>query len=104
MLGWIGYGFTSLRNAIMSTATQKLRGKVAVITGGLGLATEIRRRRRVLSSSRREDALDAAVTQTGRNVSDVQGNVSDLDDFDRSIAPSPQKRHGRLDGSSRAYR
>jgi NAD(P)-dependent dehydrogenase (short-subunit alcohol dehydrogenase family) len=83
MLGWIGYGFTSLRNAIMSTATQKLRGKVAVITGGLGLATEIRRRGVRIHHRLLEDTLDAAVAQIGRNVSTVQGDVSNLDDFDR---------------------
>ena len=67
----------------------KLQGKEAVITrstNGIGLAAAQRfvaEGAYVFVTGRREDALDAAVAQIGRNVSAVQGDVSNLDDFDR---------------------
>jgi len=61
-------GFASLRNAIylkehlnMSTTTQELKGKVAVITegtSGSGLATGHRFAAYVFITGRRKDALD----------------------------------------------
>jgi len=80
----------------------KLEGKVAVITGastGIGLATA----RRFVSegayvyiTGRRQRELDAAVRQIGKNVTAVQGDVSNLADLDRLYATVKQQ-HGRLD-------
>jgi len=80
----------------------KLEGKVAVITGassGIGLATA----RRFVSegayvyiTGRRQSELDAAVRQIGKNVTAVQGDVSQLADLDRLYATVKQQ-HGRID-------
>ena len=80
----------------------KLEGKVAVITGGssgIGLATA----RRFVSegayvyiTGRRQSELDAAVRQIGKNVTAVQGDVSNLADLDRLYATVKQQ-HGRID-------
>src|SRR5260221_2901235 len=80
----------------------KLEGKVAVITGGnsgIGLATA----RRFVSegayvyiTGRRPRELDAAVRQIGKNVTAVQGDVSQLADLDRLYATVKQQ-HGRID-------
>ncbi len=80
----------------------KLEGKVAVITGGstgIGLATA----RRFVSegayvyiTGRRQSELDAAVRQIGKNVTAVQGDVSNLADLDRLYARVKQQ-HGRID-------
>jgi NAD(P)-dependent dehydrogenase (short-subunit alcohol dehydrogenase family) len=70
----------------------KLEGKVAVITGGnsgIGLATAQRfvsDGAYVFITGRRQSELDAAVKQIGRNVSGVQGDVSNLADLDRLYA------------------
>jgi NAD(P)-dependent dehydrogenase (short-subunit alcohol dehydrogenase family) len=80
----------------------KLEGKVAVITGGssgIGLATA----RRFVSegayvyiTGRRPRELDAAVRQIEKNVTAVQGDVSQLADLDRLYATVKQQ-HGRID-------
>ena len=80
----------------------KLEGKVAVITGGssgIGLATA----RRFISegayvyiTGRRQRELDAAERQIGKNVTAVQGDVSNLADLDRLYATVKQQ-HGRID-------
>ncbi len=80
----------------------KLEGKVAVITGGssgIGLATA----RRFVSegayvyiTGRRQRELDAAVRQIEKNVTAVQGDVSQLADLDRLYATVKQQ-HGRID-------
>src|SRR5258705_5750304 len=80
----------------------KLDGKAAVITGGnsgIGLATA----RRFVSegayvyiTGRRQSELDAAVRQIGKNVTAVQGDVSNLADLDRLYATVRQQ-HGRID-------
>jgi NAD(P)-dependent dehydrogenase (short-subunit alcohol dehydrogenase family) len=71
---------------------KKLEGKVAVITGGssgIGLAAA---QRFVLEGAyafitgRRQSELDKAVKQIGKNVSSVQGDVSNLEDLDRLYA------------------
>jgi len=73
----------------MSTTTHNLEGKVAVITGGssgIGFAAAQRLAAAgayVFITSRRQDALDAAVAQIGHNVTAVQGDVANLDDLDR---------------------
>jgi NAD(P)-dependent dehydrogenase (short-subunit alcohol dehydrogenase family) len=68
---------------------KKLEGKVAVITGGnsgIGLATAQRfvsDGAYVFINGRRQSELNAAVMQIGKNVSGVQGDVSNLADLDR---------------------
>ena len=80
----------------------KLDGKIAVITGGnsgLGLATAERfvaEGAYVFITGRRQDQLDAAVETIGRNVTGVQGDVSNLDDLDRLFATVREKK-GRID-------
>ena len=71
---------------------EKLEGKVAVITGGnsgIGLATAQRLvsdGAYVFITGRRQQELDAAVKQIGKNnVSGVQGDVSNMADLDRYI-------------------
>jgi NAD(P)-dependent dehydrogenase (short-subunit alcohol dehydrogenase family) len=80
----------------------KLEGKVAVITGaslGIGLATA---RRFVLEGAyvyitgRRQRELDAAVRQIGKNVTAIQGDVSQLADLDRLYA-TVRRQHGHID-------
>jgi NAD(P)-dependent dehydrogenase (short-subunit alcohol dehydrogenase family) len=68
---------------------KSLEGKVAVITGGssgIGLATAKRfvdEGAHVFITGRRQKELDQAVTQIGKSVTGVQGDVSKLDDIDR---------------------
>jgi NAD(P)-dependent dehydrogenase (short-subunit alcohol dehydrogenase family) len=67
----------------------KLEGKVAVITGGncgIGLATAKRfvaEGASVFITGRRQAELDAAVKEIGKNVTGVQGDVTELADLDR---------------------
>ena len=74
--------------------SKKLEGKVAVITGGnsgIGLATARRfvaEGANVFITGRRQAELDEAVTQIGKHVTGVQGDVSNLADLDRLIATS----------------
>jgi NAD(P)-dependent dehydrogenase (short-subunit alcohol dehydrogenase family) len=81
---------------------EKLGGKVAVITGGnsgIGLATAQRfvsDGAYVFITGRRQSELDAAVKQIGKNVSGVQGDVSNLADLDRLYATVKQQK-GRID-------
>ena len=81
---------------------KKLEGKVAVITGGssgIGLATAQRfvaEGAYVYITGRRQSELDTAVRQIGRNVTAVQGDVSNLADLDRLYA-TVQQQHGRID-------
>jgi NAD(P)-dependent dehydrogenase (short-subunit alcohol dehydrogenase family) len=56
-----------------ATVKNKFEGKVAVITG------------------RRKDALDRAVTEVGKNVIAVQGDVASLTDLDRLYAEVAKK-------------
>jgi NAD(P)-dependent dehydrogenase (short-subunit alcohol dehydrogenase family) len=66
-----------------------LEGKVAVITGGnsgIGLATAkrfVKEGAYVFITGRRQAELDKAVSLIGKNVTAVQGDVSNLDDLDR---------------------
>jgi NAD(P)-dependent dehydrogenase (short-subunit alcohol dehydrogenase family) len=82
--------------------SKKLKGKVAVITGGnsgIGLATARRfvaEGAHVFLTGRRQAELDEAVAQIGRNVTGVQGDVSNLADLDRLFA-AVQQQQGRLD-------
>jgi NAD(P)-dependent dehydrogenase (short-subunit alcohol dehydrogenase family) len=67
----------------------KLKGKVAVITGGttgIGLATAklfVAEGAHVFITGRRQKELDAAVKEIGSNVTGVQGDVAKLADLDR---------------------
>jgi NAD(P)-dependent dehydrogenase (short-subunit alcohol dehydrogenase family) len=80
----------------------KLEGKVAVITGGnsgIGLATAQRfvaEGAHVFITGRRQGELDAAVKQVGRNVTAVQGDVSNLADLDRLYTTVKQQK-GHID-------
>ena len=80
----------------------KLEGKVAVVTGGnsgIGLATAKRfvaEGAHVFITGRRHAELDAAVSQIGKNVSGVQGDVPNLADLDRLYATVKQQK-GRVD-------
>jgi NAD(P)-dependent dehydrogenase (short-subunit alcohol dehydrogenase family) len=80
----------------------KLEGKIALITGGnsgIGLATAklfVKEGAYVFITGRREQELDAAIKDIGRNVTGVQGDVSNLADLDRLFAQI-KKEKGRLD-------
>jgi NAD(P)-dependent dehydrogenase (short-subunit alcohol dehydrogenase family) len=79
----------------------KLQGKVAVITGGttgIGLATAqlfVKEGAHVFITGRRQKELDEAVKTIGRNVTGVQGDVSNLADLDRFYEIVAKK--GRVD-------
>jgi NAD(P)-dependent dehydrogenase (short-subunit alcohol dehydrogenase family) len=81
---------------------KKLEGKVAVITGGnsgIGLATAQRfvsEGALVFITGRRQSELDAAVKQIGKNVTGVQGDVSNLADLDRLYATVKEQK-GHID-------
>ncbi len=80
----------------------KLKGKVAVITGGSsGLALESAKRfveegAYVFITGRRQEALDEAVKLIGRNVTGVRGDASNLDDLDR-LFETIKREKGRID-------
>src|SRR5438874_7467939 len=80
----------------------KLEGKIALITGGnggIGLATAkqfVNEGAYVFITGRREQELAAAVKEIGRNVTGVQGDVSNLGDHDRLFAQIKREK-GRLD-------
>jgi len=80
----------------------KLDGKVALVTGGnsgIGLATAkqfVEEGAYVFITGRRQAELDAAVQSIGKNVTGVQGDVSNLDDLDRLYATIKDQK-GRLD-------
>ena len=69
--------------------TKRLEGKTAVITGGnsgIGLATArrfVQEGAYVFITGRRQNELDKAVKQIGKNIMGVQGDVSNLADLDR---------------------
>ena len=80
----------------------KLEGKIALITGGnsgIGLATAkqfVSEGAYVFITGRREPELAAAVKEIGRNVTGVQGDVSNLGDLDRLFAQIKREK-GKLD-------
>ena len=67
----------------------KLEGKIAVITGGnsgIGLATAKRfvsEGAYVFITGRRQKELDVALSEIGKNIVGIQGDVSNLEDLDR---------------------
>jgi NAD(P)-dependent dehydrogenase (short-subunit alcohol dehydrogenase family) len=80
----------------------KLEGKVALITGGnsgIGLATAkqfVNEGAYVFVTGRRKPELAAAVKEVGKNVTGVQGDVSNLADLDRLFAQIEREK-GKLD-------
>lgn len=82
--------------------TKRLDGKIAVVTGGnsgIGLATAQRfvdEGAFVFITGRRQSELDTAVHQIGKNVTGVQGDVSNLKDLDR-LYDTVKQQKGRID-------
>ncbi|HEY0009211.1 MAG TPA: glucose 1-dehydrogenase [Tepidisphaeraceae bacterium] len=82
--------------------SQKLEGKIALITGGssgLGLATAHRfaaEGAKVFITGRRKEEVDSAAAQIGHGAVGVQGDISKLDDLDR-LYNGIQRQAGRLD-------
>ena len=82
--------------------TGKLDNKIALVTGGsagLGLAAAkefVKEGAYVFISGRRQAELDAAVAEIGKNVTAVQGSVTDLNDLDRLVRTIKESK-GRLD-------
>src|SRR5258708_4944927 len=80
----------------------KLKGKVAIVTGGssgIGLATARRfvdEGAFVYITGRRQAELDRAASLIGRNVTTVQGDVSNLGDLDRLCAKVASEK-GKID-------
>src|SRR6201982_3905534 len=80
----------------------KIEGKIALITGGnsgIGLAAAkqfVNEGAYVFITGRRDPELAAAVKEIGRNVTGVQGDVSNLEDLDRLFAQIKREK-GKLD-------
>lgn len=81
----------------------KFAGKVAIITGastGMGLATAKRfvaeGMDHVFITGRRKEALDAAIAEIGKNVTAIQGDVSNLADLDR-LYETVKKQNRKID-------
>ena len=81
--------------------SKKLKGKIAVITGGssgIGFATAklfVDEGAYVFITGRRQKELDEAVKAIGQNVTGVQGDVAKLADVDRLYEII--KANGRID-------
>jgi NAD(P)-dependent dehydrogenase (short-subunit alcohol dehydrogenase family) len=86
----------------MAQTAKRLDGRIAVITGGnsgIGLATAKRfvdEGAYVFIVGRRQSELETALNKIGRNVTGVQGDVSNLDDLDRLYDMVKQQK-GRID-------
>ena len=82
--------------------SQKLSGKIALVTGGssgIGLATAKRFASEgayVFITGRRQTELDAAATELGGNATAVRGDVADLANLDR-LFDTIKEEKGRLD-------
>ena len=80
----------------------KLEGKIAVITGGnsgIGLATAKRfvsEGAYVFITGRRQKELDVALSEIGKNVVGIKGDVSNLEDLDR-LYNTVKDQKGHLD-------
>lgn len=80
----------------------KLTGKIALVTGGnsgIGLATAqrfVEEGAYVFITGRRQNDLDDAVKQIGKNVTAFRGDVSNLEDLDRLYTAIKQEK-GHLD-------
>jgi len=85
-----------------TTSSQKLAGKVALVTGGtsgIGLATAQKfaaEGARVFITGRRQAELDSAVKLIGPSATGIRSDVSNLGDLDRLYATIKQAA-GRLD-------
>jgi NAD(P)-dependent dehydrogenase (short-subunit alcohol dehydrogenase family) len=81
---------------------KRLDGKIAVITGGnsgIGLATAqrlVQEGAYVFITGRRQNELDKAVKQIGKNVTGVRSDVPNLADLDRLYETVKQQK-GRID-------
>lgn len=81
---------------------KKIEGKVAVITGGnsgIGLATAqrfVQEGAHVYITGRRQTELDEAVKEIGKNITGVQGDISNLADLDRLYSTVKQQK-GQID-------
>src|SRR2546422_10995153 len=88
--------------AMKEKCMEKLGGKVALITGGnsgIGLATAklfVNEGAYVFITGRRDPELAAAVKEIGRNITGIQGDVSNLGDLDRLFAHIKREK-GKLD-------
>lgn len=80
----------------------KFEGKIALVTGGtsgIGLATAqkfVNEGAYVYITGRRQNELDKAVNQIGKNVTGVQGDISKLEDLDKLYDIINQEK-GKLD-------
>ena len=80
----------------------KLEGKIALVTGGtsgIGLATAqklVKEGAYVYITGRRQNELDKAVNQIGKNITGVQGDISKLEDLDKLYDLIKQEK-GKLD-------
>jgi NAD(P)-dependent dehydrogenase (short-subunit alcohol dehydrogenase family) len=80
----------------------KLERKIALVTGGnsgIGLATAkqfVNEGAYVFVTGRRKPELIAAVEEIGRNVTAVQGDVSNLDDLDRLFTQIKREKAGSI--------
>lgn len=80
----------------------KFEGKIALVTGGtsgIGLATAqkfVNEGAYVYITGRRQNELDKAVDQIGKNVTGVQGDISKLEDLDKLYDIIKQEK-GKLD-------
>ncbi|WP_159354081.1 SDR family NAD(P)-dependent oxidoreductase [Bacillus velezensis] len=80
----------------------KFEGKIALVTGGtsgIGLATAqkfVNEGAYVYITGRRQNELDKAVNQIGKNVTGVQGDISQLEDLDKLYDMIKQEK-GKLD-------
>ncbi|MFZ4453833.1 SDR family NAD(P)-dependent oxidoreductase [Salibacterium aidingense] len=80
----------------------KFEGKIALVTGGtsgIGLATAqkfVSEGAYVYITGRRQNELDKAVNQIGKNVTGVQGDISKLEDLDK-LYDIIKREKGKLD-------
>ena len=85
------------------TQENRLERKIVVITGGnsgIGLATAqrfVQEGAFVFITGRRQDELDKAVEQIGRNVMGVQGDVSNMADLDRLYETVKEQRGAKVE-------
>jgi NAD(P)-dependent dehydrogenase (short-subunit alcohol dehydrogenase family) len=90
------------KNSSKEKSVGALEGKIALITGGnsgIGLATArrfVKEGACVFITGRRQQELDKAVSLIGKNVTAVQGDVSNLDDLDR-LYDVVRKARGHVD-------
>jgi len=86
----------------MTAGPKRLEGKIALITGGnsgIGLATTkqfVNEGAYAFITARRDLELAASVKEIGRNVTGIQGDVSNLSDLDR-IFKQISEEGGKLD-------